>query len=617
MVTIPSTTVLLKFLQQNTPDSEDLQQRLNSALKKPLLPERCSQVIRLYEKILSEIETWLHQDLLKPDRLNLYQEVHQELEGWQQTMPQDHRHHFTIVIPVADRPQQLQNCLNSLLTLCSYYPYSRASDGRYQKISLLIVDDSNSTESKQAIETLCGKIEQQGIQTLYFGQKQQQATVDKIPAAQRSALQQTIGSSPVGGHKGASITRNIALLKLMELQQITRHKSLFWFIDSDQEFQVSTIQKGQERTLYCIHYLYQLDQIFHSPKQPVMVTGKLVGDPPVSPTVMANNLLQDIRHFLSTLTNLPPDQPCQFHTHQQRREGEAAYHDMTDLFGYPPPDHPYQYNCNLEGKHNHHHCLQRFAQRINHFFYGEHPTRYSYYKPSIASDDLKPARTVYTANYVVTAEGLGAFIPFAALKLRMAGPALGRFLQQQLGDRFLSTNLPMLHKRTLDHIGEAEHRAGVVGGSKTAHPDSVDLSGEFERQFYGDVLLFSLRVLQESGFPQQTPPMQNLLETLQQTEHKLRQRYLQSRSDIETQLKQLSDEALKQTTWWQQNSDDSVRMVEQFINTVRDNFLEGTPAWNQIESSTHRQHRLHQIAEALSHYRDEQFLWDQLIENIS
>ena len=133
MVTIPSTTVLLKFLQQNTPDSEDLQQRLNSALKKPLLPERCSQVIRLYEKILSEIETWLHQDLLKPDRLNLYQEVHQELEGWQQTMPQDHRHHFTIVIPVADRPQQLQNCLNSLLTLCSYYPYSRASDGRYQK----------------------------------------------------------------------------------------------------------------------------------------------------------------------------------------------------------------------------------------------------------------------------------------------------------------------------------------------------------------------------------------------------------------------------------------------------------------------------------------------------
>ena len=79
MVTIPSTTVLLKFLQQNTPDSEDLQQRLNSALKKPLLPERCSQVIRLYEKILSEIETWLHQDLLKPDRLNLYQEVHQEV----------------------------------------------------------------------------------------------------------------------------------------------------------------------------------------------------------------------------------------------------------------------------------------------------------------------------------------------------------------------------------------------------------------------------------------------------------------------------------------------------------------------------------------------------------
>ena len=95
------------------------------------------------------------------------------------------------------------------------------------------------------------------------------------------------------------------------------------------------------------------------------------------------------------------------------------------------------------------------------------------------------ARTVYTGNYVIRPENLRYFIPFATLKLRMAGPVLGRILKMRLKHRFVSANLPMLHNRTVDSIGQSEYRAGVINTNQ-----SIDLSNEFIRQFYGDVMLF-------------------------------------------------------------------------------------------------------------------------------
>jgi hypothetical protein len=59
-----------------------------------------------------------------------------------------------------------------------------------------------------------------------------------------------------------------------------------------------------------------------------------------------------------------------------------------------------------------------------------------------------------------------------------------------------SANLPMLHTRTLDATGEAEFRPGVV-----THADSIDLTDEFERQFVGDVMLFTVERLTAQDFP--------------------------------------------------------------------------------------------------------------------
>ena len=87
---------------------------------------------------------------------------------------------------------------------------------------------------------------------------------------------------------------------------------------------------------------------------------------------------------------------------------------------------------------------------------------------------LTPARTVYTGNYVLSPGALKYFIPFAGLQLRMAGPVLGRLIQTSSGEAFVSANLPLLHRRTVEEKGGAEFRPGVNRSTPL-----VDLSGEF------------------------------------------------------------------------------------------------------------------------------------------
>ncbi len=69
----------------------------------------------------------------------------------------------------------------------------------------------------------------------------------------------------------------------------------------------------------------------------------------------------------------------------------------------------------------------------------------------------------------------------------MAGLVFGRIIKAKLAAGFVSANLLMLHKRRVDDLGQSEYRSGVEHES-----EKVGLSDEFERQFYGDVMLFSM-----------------------------------------------------------------------------------------------------------------------------
>ena len=70
----------------------------------------------------------------------------------------------------------------------------------------------------------------------------------------------------------------------------------------------------------------------------------------------------------------------------------------------------------------------------------------------------------------------------------MSGPTAGRLIQAEIGDRFASANLPMLHRRTIGNEAEEDFRPGVEPQQDAA----IDISNEFERQFFGDLMLFSV-----------------------------------------------------------------------------------------------------------------------------
>ncbi|MCB1737757.1 MAG: hypothetical protein KDI42_06505, partial [Gammaproteobacteria bacterium] len=411
------------------------------------------------------------------------------IAAYRDALPETARHDFIVVIPVADRPGHLRSMLDSLLAQCRLFKYGGVEAGRFRKVRALIADDSAQTDNIIANQALAEEFTALGLGTEYFGAVEQQRCLAALP--DREALRNVLGAGADHPHKGASVSRNLAYLRLAEL---ATPNQLFFFADSDQQFRVRIPDAGRGRDVDGISYFHTLDRIFASGEVDIL-TGKVVGDPPVSPAVMVGNFLDDVLLFLNELQTLAASAPCRFHGESARQANDAAYHDMADLFGFKRAQ-AFRYRCTLHGAHDHRDCLAGFAAHLDRFFDGEHPTRLSHFEYSGPLTTTASARTVYTGNYVFNPAGLEYFIPFATLKLRMAGPVLGRLIKARLGARFVSANLPLLHTRTTQSTGQAEFRPGV-----DRIRTEVDLSGEFERQFWGDVMLFTIERLIADGYP--------------------------------------------------------------------------------------------------------------------
>lgn len=506
-------------------------------------------------------------------------------------------HDIVIVIPVADRPRHLADCLGSLAELCRRYPYAGA-------VSVLVVDDSLDADNcarHRAIAERCGG---EGLECRYLSQSQQRDLVDSLPVSSRGRLRGVIGAGASYAHKGASITRNIAYLWLSRLPEDGR-KRLYWFIDSDQEFRVNVHTAEGECLDYAIDYFSALNRIFSETPARIL-TGKVVGDPPVSPAVMAGTFLDDVLAFLGEMAGLEATAACGFHGAAGPSGADAAYHDMADLFGFKASADAFRYRCLRPGAHDHVATFNDFAWRLNRFFDGEHPTRRSAYLADDPCASLKPARTIYTGNYVFTPAGLDWFIPFAALKLRMAGPTLGRLIQSQLGEGFVAANLPMLHKRTVDEIGRSEFRPGIERDRAR-----VDLSGEFERQFYGDVMLFSMERLTGQGYPESELTPALIGATLDEVEAEMRQRYVIKQAQVVDKIKRLDRLYSAPGQWWWH----APRLAEahsefrRFIDNMRGNFSADAPGWRLVVSASHAAARKAAMGAAILGYHDERAAW--------
>ena len=557
-------------------------------------------LLPLYDQLIPLVETALWKSALEPEQVEHYHALCAEMEGHIAAAGNDSRHRLVVVVPVADRPQQLRTCLMSLVGAAQAFSYGAG------KLAVVIADDSRAVEHIAENRAIAAEIRKPGIEAIYFGIEEQLAELDGLVAEDRQVLQHIIGSAAPDAfyHKGASIMRNITYLMLNRMAQRDTGL-LFLFVDSDQEFHANT-DAGRE--VFTTNYFYHIDRIFRQ-SQVEVLTGKVVGDPPVSPAVMAGTLLEDVLALLSEIAGSGAAAPCTFHR-DSSSYADAAYHDMATLFGFEPSPRAHRYQCPLQGPHDHASCLSGFAQRLNRFFDGEHPTRVTPYRHVDVQASLTPARTVYTGNYVLSPGALKYFIPFAGLQLRMAGPVLGRLIQASSGEAFVSANLPLLHRRTVEEKGGAEFRPGVNRSTPL-----VDLSGEFERQFFGDVMLFTVIGLVKLGYPEQQPVIDEIREQVQATETSMRAHYAETRQRVLMRLDELESLLSDPSHWW--NSDESQAqtraLFEQFTATLRANFGADARSWQLLEDETHRETRCAAIVAALASYRLDRQSWERVL----
>ena len=536
-----------------------------------------------------------------------YQSAWRRLETLIAARGDDRRHQFVLVIPVADSPAQLRRCLASLLELCRAFGYGGMRDGRFGKVSLILADDSEDAGLIAENRAIAREFDAQGLAIDYFGLAEQLALMDTLAHVDLGSI---VGTAPrdAFGHKGQAMMRNIAYLKLAQLQE-TGVPLLVYTLDADQQFKVKV--ETADSDVCAVNFFAQLDAIFSATDADVL-TGKVVGDPPVSPAVMAGNFLDDVAGFLREMAASDPAQPYRPNA-ANTSDADAAYHDMAGLFGFANPADAYRYRCNLAGTPSNADCFGDFAQRLKRFFHGEHPTRITWYRHQPAHESVQPARTVYTGNYVFRPRALNWFIPFAPLRLRMSGPTLGRLMKAELGDKFISANLPMLHTRTLDATGEAEFRPGVV-----TEADAIDLADEFERQFFGDVMLFTVERLTALGFPQQALPAETLAATIDAVHADLAQQYRTRHAGIVKKLDALTRMLNDPAGWW--HAPEHAQALAQFrvfLDNMQRNFGADSPGHARIASAEDWQcWRQRQLA-ALSRFHADRQVWNQALSALT
>ncbi|MCP5305331.1 MAG: hypothetical protein H6953_07785 [Chromatiaceae bacterium] len=561
---------------------------------------------------IEQLERALWRDGVGEQPLLAYQSAYRELERLIAARGDDRRHHFVILIPVADSPGHLRDCLSSLLEQCRLYGYGGMQAGRYRKVSVLLADDSANAEHCERQRATAGEFSDAGLDVEYFGIAEQLALLDRLADLDLGGV---IGHHAPNafGHKGQAMMRNIAYLRLAEMHaQRPAQRLLFYTIDADQLFAVQLATPDGGRRVAAINYLFELDRIFADGGVKVL-TGKVVGDPPVSPAVMAGNFLDDVTAFVEQMARCSADDGYRQPQPEVRGSGEAAYHDMAELFGFRGEQTAYRYHCTLSEKPSNAECFAEFAQRLDSFFHGEHATRVTWYQYQEVSRSVVPARTVYTGNYVFSADALDWFIPFAPLRLRMSGPTMGRLMQAALSGGFVSANLPMLHRRTRSLTGASEFRPGVVVGES-----NTDLSDEFERQFYGDVMLFSIQRLVEQGFPGARPSRSHVESTLQEVDAELRTRYADKQAKIEARLEVLSQCLDDPARWWHSApaSAAAVPLFGAFLRGIRRNFGRDAAGRSRIESPQIRRHWHARQAQAIIGLPDAQAAWQQALRRL-
>lgn len=139
----------------------------------------------------------------------------------------------------------------------------------------------------------------------------------------------------------------------------------------------------------------------------------------------------------------------------------------------------------------------------------------------------------------------------------------------------------------------------------------MDLAGEFERQYYGDVMLFAMEQLCAAGYPSTVPARARIAATVAATEASLRARYRARQARIADQVDALERFLEADGRWWHAWPGLGAALADfrRFVANMRRNFAQDAPAWRLIESDDHRGARLAAIVAAIDAYPGDRLVW--------
>jgi len=196
----------------------------------------------------------------------------------------------------------------------------------------------------------------------------------------------------------------------------------------------------------------------------------------------------------------------------------------------------------------------------------------------------------------------------------MAGPTLGRILKARLKDRFRSANLPLLHKRTIRKKHSDEFRTGILRDQ-----GAVDLSEEFIKQFWGDVMLFSVDKLTGSGYPDKKIGLKQITGTVNKTCDDLQSLYIKQQSETYEKMLKLGNYLDGTSYWWNTSRamTGALKKFRLFRSTVERNFGLDSPAMKSLSEQIRTKVYSEKIIRSIHSFPEDEVCWKKALMSVS
>jgi hypothetical protein len=118
----------------------------------------------------------------------------------------------------------------------------------------------------------------------------------------------------------------------------------------------------------------------------------------------------------------------------------------------------------------------------------------------------------------------------------------------------------------------------------------IDLCGEFERQFHGDVMLFSMQRLSALGYPGRQLAADVVDPTLRAMQVEMREKYRGRQQTILHRLAVPKTALHDPANWWRQRAElaDAVKRFESFADNIEHNFGATSPCQAPLDNPARR-----------------------------